>query len=102
MIKRWLIVLMPVGFLGSEAFVCVPSPETPASVIEYFKAFNKPLPQQFCAKEDVDPQASELSPPERRGHSARLGPRYLPVPPTDGEWPRNFPFQPPHSGFEWF
>jgi hypothetical protein len=34
-------------------------PDTPASVIEYFQKFNKPLPEQFCAKEDAAPQASE-------------------------------------------
>jgi hypothetical protein len=28
----------------------------PASVIEYFQKFNKPLPEQFCAKEDAAPQ----------------------------------------------
>ena len=43
---------------GGQAFAdCVPSPDTPASVIEYFQKFNEPLPERFCAKEDVAPQA---------------------------------------------
>ena len=36
-----------------------PSPNTPASVIEYFRKFNEPLPERFCASEDGAPQASD-------------------------------------------
>jgi hypothetical protein len=86
------------GLFGGKAFAdCVPSPDTPASVIEYFQKFNKPLPEQFCTKEEAVPQASEeLSqepsqafedapeppPLERRGHSVQLPPQYnlLPEP----------------------
>jgi hypothetical protein len=60
MTKRWLIALfIPALFSGKTFADCVPSPDTPASVIEYFQKFNKPLPEQFCAKEDAAPQASE-------------------------------------------
>jgi len=63
MTKRWLIPLLIAGLFGGKAFAdCVPSPDTPASVIEYFKSFNKPLPEQFCAKEDAAPQVFEESP----------------------------------------
>jgi hypothetical protein len=49
MTKRWLIALLIAGLFGGKAFAdCVPSPDTPASVIEYFQKFNKPLPEQFC------------------------------------------------------
>lgn len=65
MTKRWLIPLLIAGLFGGKAFAdCVPSPDTPAPVIEYFKSFNKPLPERFCAKEDAAPQASEESPQE--------------------------------------
>jgi hypothetical protein len=60
MTKRWLIALFIAELSGGKAFAdCVPSPAPPASVIEYFQKFNKPLPEQFCAKEDAAPQASE-------------------------------------------
>ena len=52
MTKRWLIVFFVAALFGDKAFAdCVPSPDTPASVIEYFQKFNKPLPERFCAKE---------------------------------------------------
>lgn len=75
MTKRWLIALLIAELFGGKAFAdCVPSPDTPAPVIEYFKSFNKPLPEQFCAKEDAAPQASEESPPRAsaslRGHAS--------------------------------
>ena len=90
MTRRFLIALLIAGF-GDKAFAdCVPSPDTPASVIEYFQKFDKPLPEQFCAKEDAPVQTSEdgPSPFERRGHYAQLpyGPR-----------PRSS-----HPGFDWF
>ena len=63
--KPWLIALSIAGLFGGKAFAdCVPSPDTPAPVIEYFQRLNKPLPEQFCAKEDAAPQASEV-PPQR-------------------------------------
>src|SRR5262245_6505524 len=68
MTKRWLTAFFIVGSFGNKAFAdCVPSPDTPASVIEYFQKFNKPLPEKFCAKEDDTPQGSEepsQEPPE--------------------------------------
>jgi hypothetical protein len=52
MTKCWLIPFLMAGLLGDKAFAdCLPAPDTPASVIEYFQRFNKPLPEQFCAKE---------------------------------------------------
>ena len=108
MTKRWLIVFFVAALFGDKAFAdCVPSPDTPASVIEYFQKFNKPLPERFCAKEDAVPQASEQpsqeppqadegAPPplDRRG----LPPEYLPIPeprypPPYGAWSR--------LAFEW-
>jgi hypothetical protein len=62
MTERWLIALFIAGLFGGNALAdCVPSPDTPASVIEYFKSFNKPLPEQFCAKEDAAPIGDELA-----------------------------------------
>jgi hypothetical protein len=67
MTKHWLITLLIVGLFGGKAFAdCAPSPDTPASVIEYFQRFNKPLPEQFCAKRDAAPQASVELPPAAR------------------------------------
>jgi hypothetical protein len=89
MTRRFLIALLIAGF-GDKAFAdCVPSPDTPASVIEYFQKFDKPLPKQFCA-EEASPQTTEdaLPPPERRGHYAQLP--YAPRPRS------------PHPGFDWF
>jgi hypothetical protein len=64
MTKYWLIAFLIAGSFGGNAFAdCVPAPGTPASVIEYFQKANKPLPEQFCAK-DADPQASYESPEE--------------------------------------
>jgi hypothetical protein len=46
MTKLWLIALFIAGLFGGKAFAdCVPSPDTPASVIEYFQKFNKLLPE---------------------------------------------------------
>src|SRR5262245_54796682 len=68
MTKRWLIALFMAALFSGKAFAdCVPSPDTPASVIEYLQKLNKPLPEQFCAKEDATPQRSEKpseEPPE--------------------------------------
>jgi len=65
MTKRWLIALLIAGLFGGKAFAdCVPSPDTPAMVIEYFKSFKKPLPEQFCAEGDAAPPSSEESPQE--------------------------------------
>jgi hypothetical protein len=59
MTKRWPIALLFTAVFGGEAFAdCVPSPDTPASVIEYFRQFNKPLPERFCTKDDSAAQAS--------------------------------------------
>jgi hypothetical protein len=126
MTNRWLIALLIAGLSGGNAFAdCVPSPDTPASVIEYFKSFHKPLPEQFCAKEDAAPQASEepsQEPPqayenvpepspldEPRGHYAQLPPDYAPVPeeqmyppPPYVKGPRHFEFHSKHFRFEWF
>ena len=64
MTKGWLIPFLMAGLLGDKAFAdCLPARDTPASVIEYFQRFNKPLPEQFCAKEAA-PQASHEPPQE--------------------------------------
>ena len=94
----WLIALLIAGLFGGQAFAdCAPSPDTPASVIDYFQKFNKPLPEQFCAKEHVGPQASDEPsrqppqadedvpnpPPLEWGHYTQLTPRYAPHPESD-------------------
>jgi hypothetical protein len=62
MTKCWLIPFFMAGLLGDKAFAdCLPAQDTPASVIEYFQKFNKPLPEKFCAKESP-PQASHEPP----------------------------------------
>ena len=64
---------------GGQAFAdCAPSPDTPASVIEYFQKFNKPLPERFCAKEDAAPQASDepTREPPQEYEDAPSGDRY--------------------------
>jgi len=118
--KRWLMALLIAMLFGDKASAdCVPSRDTPASVIEYFQKFNKPLPEQFCVKEDAAPQASEKPsqehpqayedspeqpPPERRDHHAQSSPDYLPIPepypPPSGAGPRHF--ESSRSGIEWF
>ena len=118
MTQRWLIALFIVGLFGGKAFAdCVPSPDTPASVIEYFQKLNKPLPEQFCTKKDPAPQASEESPSEppqayddapeapppdgSRGQYAQLPPEYVP-PPGVYVRPHHFEFRSKHFRFEWF
>jgi hypothetical protein len=120
MTKSWLIALFGAGLSSGQAFAdCVPSPDTPASVIEYFKSFNKPLPEQFCAKEDAAPQAEasqeteqayedspEQPPLERRDHHVQLPPDYLPIPgppypPPYGVWPRHFERDLSRLAYEW-
>ena len=85
-----LIALLIAGLFGGQAFAdCAPSPDTPASVIDYFQKFNKPLPEKFCAKEHVGPQASDepsRQPPQayvEGGHYTQLTPRYAPHPESD-------------------
>ena len=52
MTKCWLIPFLIAGLFGDKAFAdCRPAPGTPASVIEHFQRFNKPLPEKFCSKE---------------------------------------------------
>ena len=64
MTKCWLIPFLIAGLFGDKAFAdCLPAPGTPASIIEHFQRFNKPLPEQFCAKEAA-PQASHEPPQE--------------------------------------
>jgi hypothetical protein len=54
MAKHWLIALLIGGLFGDKALAdCTASPDTPASVIEYFHKFDKPLPEQFCAREEA-------------------------------------------------
>ena len=115
MTKRWLLALLIAGLFGDKAFAdCVPSPDTPASVIEYFQRFNKPLPEQFCAKEDAAPQAPEepsQEPPQayedapeppplqRRDQYDQLPPEYVPEP-SYPPWPRHFEFRSPRFRFD--
>jgi hypothetical protein len=59
MTKCWLISFLIAGLFGDKAFAdCLPARDTPASVIEHFQKFNKPLPERFCAKEAA-PEASQ-------------------------------------------
>jgi len=115
MTKRWLVALLIAGLFGGNAFAdCVPSPNTPASVIEYFKSFNKPLPEQFCAKEGAvessqePPQAYGDVPESPRsmspGHCAQVPPDYLPIPepPYPPPHGHHFEFRSKHFSFEWF
>jgi hypothetical protein len=75
MTKCWLIPFLIAGLLGDKAFAdCLPARDTPASVIQYFQRFNKPLPEQFCAK-DAAPQASE-EPPQEPPQAEGDGPRH--------------------------
>ena len=63
MTKCWLIPFLIAGLFGDKAFAdCRPAPDTPASVIEHFQRFNKPLPEKFCSKEEASPQASHEPP----------------------------------------
>jgi hypothetical protein len=97
MTKSWPVGLLIAGLLGGNAFAdCVPSPDTPTSVIEYFQKLNKPLPEKFCAKEVEPPQNSEHPSQEQDSEQAsqeppayedappslerRGPPEYLPVP----------------------
>ena len=53
---------------------CTPKADTPQSILEYFKKFEKPLPEKFCllavpeAAQEAQPEASEKyteeAPPE--------------------------------------
>jgi hypothetical protein len=83
-----------------------------ARLQSYFQKFNKPLPEQFCAKEDgahqeeasqETEQAYEDS-PERRSQHAQLPHDYFPLeppyPPPYGVWHRHY--ESSRSGFEWF
>ena len=64
MTKCWLVPFLIAGLFGDKAFAaCLPAPDTPASVIEHFQRFNKPLPEKFCSKE-ASPQASHEPPQE--------------------------------------
>ena len=75
MTKGWLIPFLMAGLLGDKAFAdCLPARDTPASVIEYFQRFNKPLPEQFCAKEAA-PQASH-EPPQRSSQTEEASGQY--------------------------
>src|SRR6185436_3380805 len=75
MTKGWLIPFLMGGLLGDKAFAdCLPARDTPASVIEYFQRFNKPLPEQFCAKEAA-PKASH-EPPQRSSQTEEASGQY--------------------------
>jgi hypothetical protein len=109
MVERWLIALLIARLFGNKAFAdCIPAPDTPASVIQYFQKFNKPLPEQFCAKEEAarPPGSSQetqqtygnssAQPPLVKGHPAQL-PDYIPQQPHPPPYDESF-----RSGFEWF
>ena len=62
MTKCWLVPFLIAGLVGDKAFAeCLPAPDTPAAVIEHFQRFNKPLPEQYCAKKAA-PRAPQESP----------------------------------------
>jgi hypothetical protein len=86
MTKYWLIPFFMAGLLGDKAFAdCLPAEDTPASVIEYFQKFNKPLPEKFCAKESP-PQASH-EPPQDSSQTEEGPDRY-----DDHDGPDDGPF----------
>jgi len=86
MTKCWLIPFFMAGLLGDKAFAdCLPAQDTPASVIEYFQKFNKPLPEKFCAKE-APPQASH-EPPQDFSHTEKAPDQY-----GDDDGPGDGPF----------
>jgi len=86
MTKCWLIPFFMAGLLGDKAFAdCLPAEDTPASVIEYFQKFNKPLPEKFCAKESP-PQASH-EPPQDSSQTEEGPDRY-----DDHDGPGDGPF----------
>jgi hypothetical protein len=60
MTKWRLISFLIVGLFADKAFAdCLPAPDTPAAIIEHFQKFNKPLPEQFCAKRTVPHESSQ-------------------------------------------
>jgi hypothetical protein len=74
MTKCWLIPVLIAGLFGGEAFAdCLPAPDTPAAVIEHFQRFNKPLPEQYCAKKAA-PQAPQESDQYRNDEGPGDGP----------------------------
>jgi len=76
MTKRWLIPFLIAAWFGDKAFAdCLPAPDTPASIIKYFKRYNKPLPEQFCAKEVVPQPSEELSQEPVQAEEAPSGPQ---------------------------
>jgi hypothetical protein len=86
MTKCWLIPFFMAGLWGDKAFAdCLPAHDTPASVIEYFQKFNKPLPEQFCAKE-APPQASH-EPPQDFSQTEKAPDQY-----GDDDGPGDGPF----------
>ena len=68
MTKCWLISFLIAGLFGDKAFAdCLPAPDTPASVIEHFQRFNKPLPERFCAKEAPSEASQAEEAPDQYG-----------------------------------
>jgi hypothetical protein len=71
---NWLmtgIVVLLIVFLAHAAFAqdsnvgwCNVKPGTPQSVIDYFKKFNQPIPQQYCDGDTGQEQAQEQAPTE--------------------------------------
>ena len=98
MTRCWLIPFLIAGLFGDKAFAdCLPAPDTPASVIEHFQRFNKPLPEKFCSKE-ASPQASH-EPPQESSQAEDLPDQY-----RNDDVPGDGPFAQyegdPGSGYE--
>ena len=98
MTRCWLIPFLIAGLFGDKAFAdCLPAPDTPASVIEHFQRFNKPLPEKFCSKE-ASPQASH-EPPQELSQAEDLPDQY-----RNDDVPGDGPFAQyegdPGSGYE--
>jgi hypothetical protein len=98
MTRYWLIPFLIAGLFGDKAFAdCLPAPDTPASVIEHFQRFNKPLPEKFCSKE-ASPQASH-EPPQESSQAEDLPDQY-----RNDDVPGDGPFAQyegdPGSGYE--
>ena len=85
---------------------CLPATDAPASVIEYFQRFNKPLPERFCAKEAAlqgshqppqDSSQAEEAPDQNGGNDGPADGSFGYQDDQEGAWeftvPRRKPFQ---------
>jgi len=73
MTKSWLIPFFMAGLLADKAFAdCLPAEDTPASVIEYFQKFNKPLPESFVPKSPLPKPLTNLPKTPRKPRRGQI------------------------------